>query len=158
MSEPIGSSIELREDSKGLFIKGKLPREDSLVQGRVIPQMKVGSIREMSIGFFTRDSEMKDGIRYIKEIELYEVSLVTKAMNPKALVSDFKSMDSLKDVEQSLKEMGLSNTEAKTLISKIKEFSNQRDAEEKQSQRDAEQKAIILATIEELNNFLKQNK
>lgn len=158
MSEPIGSSIELREDSKGLFIKGKLPREDSLVQGRVIPQMKVGSIREMSIGFFTRDSEMKDGIRYIKEIELYEVSLVTKAMNPKALVSNFKSMDSLKDVEQSLKEMGLSNAEAKTLISKIKEFSNQRDAEEKQSQRDAEQKAIILATIEELNNFLKQNK
>jgi len=54
--------------------------------------MKVGSIKEMSIGFFTKDSEMlKNGIRALKQIELFEVSLVTKAMNSQALVSGFKS-------------------------------------------------------------------
>jgi len=104
----------------------------------------------MSIGFFTRDAEMEKGVRLLKEIELFEVSLVTKAMNPQALVSGFKSMESLKDIEQSLKEMGLSNTEAKTLISKVKEFSNQRDAEEK-TQRDAEKQQQI---INDLNKYI----
>jgi HK97 family phage prohead protease len=150
MSEPIGKSIELYEDDKGLYIKGKLPKKDTLVSGRIIPQMKVGSIREMSIGFFTRDSEMDKGIRLIKEIELYEVSLVTKAMNPQAIVSGFKSMESIRDIEQSLKDMGLSNSEAKTLISKVKEFSSQRDAEEK-AHRDDEIKQKV---INDLNSYI----
>ena len=143
MTEPVGISIELYEDDKGLFIKGNLPKEDTLVSGRIIPQMKVGSIREMSIGFFTKDAEMEKGIRLIKEIELFEVSLVTKAMNPQAIVSGFKSMESIRDIEQSLKDMGLSNSEAKTLISKVKEFSSQRDAEEK-SHRDDEIKQKVI--------------
>ena len=155
MSNPIGMSFELREDLQGLYVKGRLPKADRDVYGKVIPQMKVGSIKEMSIGFFTKESDYKEGgIRVIKEIELFEISLVTKAMNPQALVSSFKSMDSLKDVEQSLKEMGLSNTEAKTLISKVKEFSIQRDAEEKQVQREAEEKATILTAMEELTNLI----
>jgi HK97 family phage prohead protease len=91
MTEPVGVSIELYEDDKGLFIKGNLPKEDTLVSGRIIPQMKVGSIREMSIGFFTKQSDMEKGVRLLKEIELFEVSLVTKAMNPQAIVSGFKS-------------------------------------------------------------------
>lgn len=154
MSEPVGKSITLYEDDKGLYIKAILPKSDTLVSGRIIPQMKVGSIREMSIGFFTRESDMEKGVRLLKEIELFEVSLVTKAMNPQALVSGFKSVESLKDIEQSLKEMGLSNTEAKTLISKVKEFSNQRDAEEKnkeETQRDAEMKQQI---IDDLNKYI----
>lgn len=150
MSEPVGKSITLYEDDKGLYIKAILPKEDTLVKGRIMPQMKIGSIKEMSIGFFTREAEMEKGVRMIKEIELFEVSLVTKAMNPQALVSGFKSMESLKDIEQSLKEMGLSNTEAKTLISKVKEFSNQRDAEEK-THRDDEVKQKI---INDLNSYI----
>lgn len=158
MSEPIGASVEMREDNKGLYVKGRLPKEDSLVKGRVIPQMKVGSIKEMSIGFFTKESDYKeDGVRVLKEIELFEFSLVTKAMNPQALISGFKSMESLKDVEQSLKEMGLSNTEAKTLISKVKEFSIQRDAEESQIQREVEIKEEILRGINKFINNLKIN-
>lgn len=155
MSEPVGKSVTLYEDDKGLYIKAILPKSDTLVSGRIIPQMKVGSIREMSIGFMTCDSEMEKGVRLLKEIELFEVSLVTKAMNPQALVSGFKSMESLKDIEQSLKEMGLSNTEAKTLISKVKEFSNQRDAEEKkqeEAQRDVEELKQLKQELTKLIN------
>jgi len=159
MQEPVGVSIELKEDDFGLYIKATLPLDDSLVSGRIVPQMKIGSIKEMSIGFFTRNSDVKDGVRYLTEIELFEVSLVTKAMNNRALVTGFKSADltSLKEIEQTLKDAGFSNTEAKTLISKIKEFSNQRDAEEKQSLRDAETKAKILADLQDLTKFIKQN-
>lgn len=156
MGEPIGISIQLFEDERGLFIKAKLPKQDDLVSGRVIPQIKVGSIKEMSIGFFTVKSEIdqKSDIRRILEIELFEVSLVTKAMNPQALLTGFKSAGSLKDVEQTLKDSGFSNTEAKALISKVKEFSKQRDAEEKEVQREAEEKATLLAKMEELTNLI----
>ena len=162
MDEPIGTSLSVLEDEKGLYIKGRLPKEDSLVKERVMPQMRVGSIKEMSIGFYVKDYELKGDLRYLKEIDLFEVSLVTKAMNPMAKVSDFKSMESLKDVEHTLKKVGFSNTEAKALISKVKEFSNQRDAEEKEVQRDAEIKKMtdnlesvkseIVNTLNKLKN------
>ena len=152
MSEVIGVSVQLYEDDKGLFIKGNLPKDDTLVSGRIIPQMKVGSIKEMSIGFFTKNYDRaKDGIRLLKEIDLFEVSLVTKAMNSQALVTGFKSFETLRDIEQTLKDHGFSNTEAKTLISKIKEFSSQRDASE-DNQRDAD--ATKQKIITDLNNFI----
>lgn len=155
MSEVIGISVQLYEDDKGLFIKGNLPKDDTLVSGRIIPQMKVGSIKEMSIGFFTKNYDMaKDGIRLLKEIDLFEVSLVTKAMNSQALVTGFKSFETLRDIEQTLKANGFSNNEAKTLISKIKEFSGQRDASQ-DNQRDADLKQKIII---DLNNFIKNLK
>jgi HK97 family phage prohead protease len=156
MSEVIGVSVQLYEDDKGLFIKGNLPKDDTLVSGRIIPQMRVGSIKEMSIGFFTKNYDRaKDGIRLLKEIDLFEVSLVTKAMNSQALVTGFKSFETLRDIEQTLKDNGFSNTEAKTLISKIKEFSSQRDASE-DNQRDAD--ATKQKIITDLNNFINNSK
>lgn len=152
MSEVIGVSVQLYEDDKGLFIKGNLPKDDTLVSGRIIPQMKVGSIKEMSIGFFTKNYDMaKDGIRLLNEIDLFEVSLVTKAMNSRALVTGFKSFETLRDIEQTLKDSGFSNNEAKTLISKIKEFSSQRDASQ-DNQRDADTTKQKIIT--DLNNFI----
>ena len=146
MGEPIGISIELREDNKGLFVKATLPKNDTMVNGRVMPQMKVGSIREISIGFFIRESSFNNDtqIRTLEKIALFEISLVTKAMNPQATVNDFKSfketeVKSLKDIETFLKEGGMSRSDVKTLISNVKEFSNQRDADEEEvKQRDAE--------------------
>lgn len=152
MSEVIGVSVQLYEDDKGLFIKGNLPKDDTLVSGRIIPQMKVGSIKEMSIGFFTKNYDMaKNGIRLLNEIDLFEVSLVTKAMNSRALVTGFKSFETLRDIEQTLKDSGFSNNEAKTLISKIKEFSSKRDASQ-DNQRDAD--ATKQKIITDLNNFI----
>lgn len=155
MSEPVGRVTTIYEDDKGLYIKANLPKEDTLVSGRIIPQMKIGSIQEMSIGFFTKNYDMaKDGIRLLKEIDLFEVSLVTIAMNPQALVSGFKSFETVRDIEQTLKANGFSNNEAKTLISKIKEFSSQRDASQ-DNQRDADSKQKIIT---DLNNFIKNLK
>ena len=152
MSEPLGKVLTMYEDDKGLYIKANLPKEDTLVSGRIIPQMRIGSIQEMSIGFFTKNYDMaKDGIRLLKEIDLFEVSLVTKAMNSQALVTGFKSFETLRDIEQTLKANGFSNTEAKTLISKIKEFSGQRDASQ-DNQRDAD--ATKQKIITDLNNFI----
>ena len=82
--EPIGSFTLLKEDGHGLFVEGRLPVEDTLVSGRVIPQIRAESIQSMSIGYSTEDADVVDGIRNLKEIKLWETSLVTIPMNDQA--------------------------------------------------------------------------
>ena len=82
--EPIGSFTMLKEDDHGLFVEGRLPVEDTLVSGRVIPQIRAESIQSMSIGYSTEDADVVDGIRNLKEIKLWETSLVTIPMNDQA--------------------------------------------------------------------------
>lgn len=157
MDEPLGIIEEIYEDQYGLFISAKLPIADYFVRTRVIPQVKIGSVRELSIGFAITDSETQgSAVRYIKEIELYEVSLVTKAMNPLARVEGFKSVGNLKTIREAqsfLRSLGLSQNESKILISKIKNSSsNQEDSE---GQQDVAQKTFVEEAIkvEQLTNL-----
>jgi HK97 family phage prohead protease len=110
--EPVGIFTELKEDSHGLFVKGKLPKEDSLVRDRIIPQMKIGSIAKMSIGYMVKDSEIKSGVRVLKELELFEISLVTFPMNDRANITFMKDF-SFND---------FNDEEKKEIVNSIKEF------------------------------------
>lgn len=94
---PVGKPIELREDNKGLFIKGKI--SDTAMGRDIRTLLKDGVLNEMSIGYdvvrFDFDSE--EGIRHLKEIRLWEVSIVTWAMNEQAKIEEIKSIaESLK--------------------------------------------------------------
>lgn len=164
MSEPLGVFTEAKEDEIGLFVRGKLPKEDTLVKGRVIPQMNVGSIESMSIGFTTRDAERReigdDIVRIIKKVDLWETSLVTLPMNPKAKVVNLKSLDiqrdevksfidkvaKFKDIEKLLGEFGFDKGEAKALISRVKCI-----ARDEQASRD--EKAALNNLVDELKQF-----
>ena len=89
---PIGKPLELREDDKGLFIRGKI---SDTAKGRDIQTlMKDGVLNELSIGYdaveFDYDSEQ--GVRRLKEIKLWEVSIVTWAMNDQAKIDEVKSL------------------------------------------------------------------
>lgn len=92
MFEPIGMPEEVKETQEGLFVKVRLPKDDTLVSGRVIPQMKVGSIKKMSIGFRVQEASFNNetGIRTLLKLDLREISLVTFPANPEAEVSAFK--------------------------------------------------------------------
>lgn len=92
--EPIGMPSEIKETPQGLFMVGDLPRADTFVSGRVIPQMEIGSIKTMSIGFRIKESNMDNdtGIRTIIKLDLHEVSLVTFAANPLAMIEGFKAL------------------------------------------------------------------
>jgi len=96
---PLGVYPEMREDSNGLFVKGCMPKSDTFVSGRVIPQMKVGSVADMSIGYYAIDFDYEDGgrIRNLKQLELCEVSLVTMPMNTRANVTSMKSISTIQD-------------------------------------------------------------
>lgn len=125
---PLGIYVEFEENEEGLFVKGRMPKSDTFVSGRVIPQMKVGSITKMSIGFTIKDSEFEtineESIRVIKKVKLWEVSLVTIPANPKANITDMKAADlkTIKDVSNFLKEKGLTKNETEHVLANLKEF------------------------------------
>jgi len=122
MSEPLGVFSDIHEDEKGLFVQGRLPKADSMVSGRVIPQMKAGSIDSMSIGFSTVDAEFLEidgmNIRRIKKVDLWEISLVTLPANPAAKITNMKTIT---DVSKFLKAEGFSKSEADHIVHVIKE-------------------------------------
>ena len=95
-AEPIGTWLELREDTRGLFVRGRLLSE--IARGReVLSLMRAGAIDGLSIGFRTVEGRTnpKTGIRRLSKIDLWEISIVTFPMHPGARVSAFKRDHSL---------------------------------------------------------------
>jgi len=93
---PLGVFTHLSEDEKGLFFRAELPKADTFVSGRVIPQIRIGSISSMSIGFVAvkfrfEDVAGGDMIRMLEKRDLHEMSVVTFPANDEADITDFKS-------------------------------------------------------------------
>lgn len=158
--QPIGVFDVVREDEKGLYIEARLPMEDTLVSGRVIPQIKAGSITSMSIGFNTVDSKFDTtkGCNYLLELKLWEISLVTIPANPQATITDFKNLEeaeTLKELSNYLKNYGLSNKKCNIIVSKIKQFAREEQAEKDSNSRNEE---LNLEEIAELFKQVKQIK
>lgn len=86
-AQPIGVWDDLREDDKGLFVKGRLL--DGVEKGREAAALiAAGAIEGLSIGYRTRRAtKTSDGKRILTELELWEVSLVTFPMLPSARVA-----------------------------------------------------------------------
>jgi HK97 family phage prohead protease len=90
-AEPIGVWLELREDARGLFARGRLLSE--IARGReVLSLMRAGAIDGLSIGFRTVEGRTnpRTGIRRLSKIDLWEISIVTFPMHPGARVAAFK--------------------------------------------------------------------
>ncbi len=85
-SEPIGVWDEVREDAKGLWVKGRILTD--VTRGREAAALvEAGAIDGLSIGYRTVKSRKNDkGGRLLSELELWEVSLVTFPMLPDARV------------------------------------------------------------------------
>lgn len=121
--EPIGRA-SLQTDKDGLNFVSYLPKEDSFVSGRVIPQFRVGSIQKMSFGYRALKYYYKDGRRHLSKIDLAEVSPVTFAAMNKAKILEVKSDDvefaNVKDVSDFLKTVGLSKSKRDDIINVMK--------------------------------------
>ncbi|MDU8911073.1 HK97 family phage prohead protease [Aestuariicoccus sp. MJ-SS9] len=86
-AQPIGIWDEVREDARGLYVKGRLL--DSVEKGRETAVLiAAGAIDGLSIGYRTVKAQKNDkGQRLLTELELWEVSLVTFPMLPSARVA-----------------------------------------------------------------------
>ena len=133
--EPIGVYSALREDQIGLYVEGKLALKTAR-GAEAYELLKMGAISALSIGFVTRDDsyDRVTGIRTLKKVDLWEVSLVTFPANDAARVSGVKSIDtiaSLADAESYLRDAGgLSRREATALVSRIKSLRGRGDPDE----------------------------
>jgi len=85
-AQPIGVWDEVREDARGLFVKGRIL--GSVQMGReAIALIEAGAIDGLSIGYRTvKAAKNTKGQRLLQELELWEVSLVTFPMLPSARV------------------------------------------------------------------------
>ncbi|EML5156598.1 HK97 family phage prohead protease [Morganella morganii] len=138
ISEPVGVYTEMREDDTGLYVKGRLLIEDDPLSKRAHAHLKAGSLSGLSIGYILKDWEYdrNKGAFLLKEIDLWEVSLVTFPSNDEARVSDVKSafargdVPSQKSIERVLRDVGLSRTQAKAFMADGYRALSLRDAEE----------------------------
>ncbi len=85
----IGVVTSAKEDDHGLLIKGPLSSVQHAQDVRTKIKEKI--LDAMSFGYNVKDSEDgPKGTRLIKEVELYEVSVVPWGMNPEAVLTGVK--------------------------------------------------------------------
>lgn len=90
---PIGVWREIREDARGLFVRGRLTPEVARAR-EVLALMRAGAIDGLSIGFRTvrGRTDAKTGVRRLLEVDLWEISVVTFPLLPAARVSAVKAV------------------------------------------------------------------
>jgi HK97 family phage prohead protease len=101
--QPIGIWDEVREDAKGLWVKGRILTD--VEKGREAGALlAAGAIDGLSIGYRTVKTEKNaKGQRLLQEVELWEVSLVTFPMLPEARVAA-KSHDLWTELAQAVRD------------------------------------------------------
>ena len=116
-SQVLGVWDGVEEDEKGLKMRGRINLGKQL--GRdVMSDLKMGAINGMSIGYRTRKSAAQGNARLLKEVDLWEVSLVTFPMNESAQIDAVKAAEMTeREMERLLtREAGLSRTVARRLM------------------------------------------
>lgn len=135
--EPIGIYTKMQEDESGLYVEGRLLIDDDPVAKRAHAHLKAGSVTGLSIGYALKEydwDKTKDAY-LLKEIDLWEVSLVTFPANDQARIDEVKSalehgeIPSEKTIERALRDVGFSRSQAKKFMAKG--FNGLRDADEK---------------------------
>jgi len=90
-AQPIGVWDEIREDKRGLYVRGRLI--GGVARAREIAALlRAGGLDGLSIGFRTvrADRDPRLRTRRLHEIDLWEISIVTFPMLPGAKVSRIK--------------------------------------------------------------------
>lgn len=134
--EPIGVYDDIYEDENGLYVKGRLLINDVEKAKECYALLKAGAISGLSIGYTVNQNGSKigsDGNRYLSDLKLWEISVVTFPANPEANVDSVKNM-TIKDFERFLRDAGFSKREALEIASHGFKFRNQREADDENSE------------------------
>jgi HK97 family phage prohead protease len=92
---PIGKLV-LEDRQDGLWCKGQLLMELPLAQ-QAYSLIKAKIVQGLSIGFESVKDAIEGGVRHLKEIRLWEGSIVTFGMNLSALITSVKAARETKD-------------------------------------------------------------
>jgi len=141
MDLPIGRYTAMKENAQGLYVEGKLTL--SIQKARdVYEAMRAGTIDGLSVGILLSKQDYdwnEDGGRNIKSVSgLREISVCTFPADDRARIGLVKCEDiqgaiSIRELEENLRDAGLSKAQAQAFISKAKELilseRDQRDSE-----------------------------
>ncbi|HOA84019.1 MAG TPA: HK97 family phage prohead protease [Thermodesulfovibrio thiophilus] len=95
--EVLGLVFEMEEDNKGLKSRSQINLDTQLGREK-FSLIRQGAIKGMSIGFETIKEAWDGTVRRLKEIRLWEISLVTFPMNPLAQVTGIKAVVPYQDL------------------------------------------------------------
>lgn len=90
-AQPIGVWSKMEERAEGLYVEGRLVLEAAKAR-EAHALMKAGALNGLSIGYATivEEWDHENGVRILKELDLWEVSIVTFPMCEPARVSSVK--------------------------------------------------------------------
>ena len=123
-SQPIGVWDDLAEDSKGLWVKGRLLIEKSPKAAEVHGLLQEKALDGLSIGYRTVKAEPKEGkpgVISLLKLDLLENSIVTFAANDRARVEVVKSIveaggvPTIREFEETMRELGFSRSKAEAM-------------------------------------------
>lgn len=127
MKEPLGKFEVLQEDEKGLYFEATISEFE--LGDRVLAQYKDGTLNQHSIGF----KYLPDKIEYlsdedtfvIKEVNLFEGSVVTLGANPNTPFTGMKELtekEQIKEIETFIKKLNVSKDEIFTLRKMFEQY------------------------------------
>lgn len=152
------------EDAKGLFVEGKINL--AVQRGREVYALaKQGVLTDFSIGFSVDDFSIEDGIRELKKLTLWEISVVGEPMNPEAEITDIKKDKSLqleiddiesistkKEFEKILRDSGVFSRKAATYLASIVTLTEkQSDSDKSVEEKDDHNDQLVVLLKEALN-------
>jgi uncharacterized protein len=159
---PLGPHLEMREDDKGLFVRGQLLMDVIEKAREAYHLLKRKVIRGMSIGFdIFEDGATYDGkanVWNLTSLDLWENSIATFPANTEATVLDVKTiigtgkLPTPVEFERHLRDAGFSRSAAKHIVSQG--YKSLRDAG--LPLRDAEGAKGKTVDLTELSNYLQR--
>ena len=159
---PLGFYSVVKEDDKGLYVEGQLTL--SIEKARDVHEaLKAGSLSGLSVGILLAhdDYELKDkddvwSGRTIKHVTgLREISVCTLPADDKARISAVKAdkeVKTVRDLEETLRDAGLSKSNALAFISDAKAiFLGEKSRRDSETEAEKE----LLAKVAKLSQSLK---
>lgn len=131
---PIGIWTDMKEDDHGLWVEGKLACTDRGEEiGELLKMTPRPALSGLSIGYRVIDAGPapadSGAYRILKSVDVVEVSIVTFPANTEARVQGVKSDFDPRDVEEALRDAGLSRADSVKAVSVLKKM-RRRDADE----------------------------
>jgi HK97 family phage prohead protease len=89
-AQPVGQ-LQCKDSTAGIQVKGKLLMTLPMARD-AYELIKAGVIKGLSIGYDALQESYENGVRLLKEVRLWEGSLVTFPMNESAMITSVKGM------------------------------------------------------------------
>lgn len=123
-AEPVGPFTKMIEDQRGLYTEGQLLVKDVVRAREARALMMSKTVDGMSIGFnsIVEEYDKTENLITLKEIDLWEVSIVTFPANSESLITEVRGMfengkaPTIREIEEILRDAGFSKTHAKALV------------------------------------------